>query len=47
MTMAIRVMIVDDHKIIREGLRALIARQADMEVCGEAADGRSAVDLAA
>lgn len=45
--MAIRVMIVDDHKIIREGLRALIARQADMEVCGEAADGRSAVDLAA
>lgn len=45
--MAIRVMIVDDHKIIREGLRALIAGQADMEVCGEAADGRSAVDLAA
>jgi two-component system, NarL family, response regulator NreC len=44
--MAIRVMIVDDHKIIREGLRALIARQSIMEVCGEAADGRNAVDLA-
>ncbi len=45
--MAIRVMVVDDHKIIREGLRALIAKQDDMEVCGEAADGRCAVELAA
>jgi two-component system response regulator NreC len=38
-------MIVDDHKIIREGLRALIGKQPGMEACGEAADGRSAVDL--
>lgn len=45
--MPIRVVIVDDHKIIREGLRALIDRQKDMEVCGEAPDGRSAVELAA
>lgn len=47
MTVATRVMIVDDHKIIREGLRALVGKQADMEVCGDAADGRSAVELAA
>lgn len=40
-------MIVDDHKIVREGLRALISGQIDMEVCAEAADGRSAVELAA
>jgi two-component system, NarL family, response regulator NreC len=44
--MSIRILIADDHKVIREGLRALIATRDDMEVVGEAADGRQAVELA-
>jgi two-component system, NarL family, response regulator NreC len=41
----IRVLVADDHTILRQGLCALLCRQADMEVVGEAADGRQAVDL--
>lgn len=41
----IRVVVADDHTILREGLRALLGRQQDIEVVGEAADGRQAVDL--
>jgi len=41
----IRVLIADDHVTVREGLVAMIGRQADMEVVGEAANGRMAVDL--
>jgi two-component system response regulator NreC len=44
--MTIRIMIADDHKMFREGLRALISGEPDMEVVGEAADGREAVALA-
>jgi len=39
----IRILIADDHEIVREGVRALIQRQPDWEVCGEAATGREAV----
>jgi DNA-binding NarL/FixJ family response regulator len=39
----IQVMIVDDHALVREGLRSVIARQADMVVCGEAEDAASAL----
>jgi DNA-binding NarL/FixJ family response regulator len=42
----LRIVLADDHAIVREGLRALIERQADMEVIGEAGDGRSAVEMA-
>src|SRR4030042_946051 len=42
----IRVLIVDDHSILREGIRALLALQDDIEIVGEAADGREAVDKA-
>ncbi len=41
----LRVVLADDHAIVREGLRALIDRQPDMEVVGEAGDGRAAVDV--
>ena len=43
---AARVLIVDDHPMMREGLRVRISSQRDLEVCGEAADVKSALDLA-
>jgi DNA-binding NarL/FixJ family response regulator len=42
----IRVLLVDDHTILREGLRALLEREPDMRVIGEAEDGRAAVEQA-
>jgi DNA-binding NarL/FixJ family response regulator len=39
----IRVLIADDHAIVREGVKALINMAEDMEVVGEAADGREAI----
>jgi DNA-binding NarL/FixJ family response regulator len=42
-----KVLIVDDHPVVREGLAMLIARQPDLEVCGEAADVSEAVRMAA
>jgi DNA-binding NarL/FixJ family response regulator len=42
----IRVVIADDHAIVREGLRALVNAQAGMDVIGEAADGQEAWQLA-
>jgi DNA-binding NarL/FixJ family response regulator len=42
----VRVLVADDHEVVREGLRALIERQSGLEVCGLAATGREAVDLA-
>jgi two-component system response regulator NreC len=42
----IRILLADDHGIVRKGLRFLLERQADIEVIGEASDGREAVRLA-
>lgn len=39
----IRVLVADDHAILRQGLRAILEVEADIEVVGEAADGREAV----
>jgi NarL family two-component system response regulator LiaR len=44
--MTIRLLIVDDHQLVREGLRLLIQTHADLEVVGEAATGKEAVYLA-
>jgi DNA-binding NarL/FixJ family response regulator len=44
---AARILIVDDHPAIREALAIRIAREADLEVCGEAADLAEAVEMAA
>ena len=41
----IRVLIADDHVTVREGLAAIVGRQPDMAVVGEAASGREAVEL--
>ena len=43
----IRVMLVDDHAVVRQGIANLLGDQPDIEVVGEAADGQEAVELAA
>jgi two-component system, NarL family, response regulator LiaR len=44
-TNAIRVLLTDDHSIVRKGIRALLATEKDIEVVGEASNGKEAVDL--
>ncbi|MBI4277283.1 MAG: response regulator transcription factor [Armatimonadetes bacterium] len=41
----IRVLLADDHTVVREGVRVILTAQPDIEVVGEAATGREAVDL--
>lgn len=45
MTEPIRILIADDHAVVREGIRALVSTEADMILVGEAADGQTAVEL--
>lgn len=42
----IRVIVADDHAVVREGTRHLLEREEDIEVVGEAADGQEAIELA-
>jgi len=44
--MSFRILVADDHEVVRKGLCALLRGQGDWEVCGEAANGREAVDKA-
>lgn len=44
--MTYRVLLVDDHELMRDGLRSILERENDVEVIGEASDGRTAVMLA-
>ena len=46
MTERIRVLLADDHPVLRAGLRALLNNEPDMEVVGEASDGREAIEKA-
>lgn len=41
---SIRVFLVDDHRVVRRGVSAYLAQVADIEVIGEAGDGRQALD---
>lgn len=43
--MTIRVLIADDHRIVRDGIRALLEKQPDMQLVAEAENGREAVRL--
>src|SRR5262245_48604643 len=43
----IRVLLADDHEVVRQGVRAMLEAQEGWEVCGEAATGRETIDLAA
>lgn len=42
----IRILIVDDHEMVRQGLRRIIEQREDWQICGEASTGREAVALA-
>lgn len=42
----VRVLVVDDHPVMREGLMRLLSNEPDMEVVGEASDGHAAIDFA-
>jgi len=44
--MSIKILLADDHEIVRYGLRCLIEEQPDMEVVGDAVNGRTAINLA-
>lgn len=43
--MSIRILLADDHRMVREGLRSLLEKEDDIEVVGEAEEGRKAVEL--
>ena len=42
----IRILLVDDHAVVRQGFKMILSAQTDMEIVGEAANGREAVELA-
>jgi DNA-binding NarL/FixJ family response regulator len=44
--MSIRILLADDHRILRQGVRAMLSAEPDFEVVAEAQDGRTAVELA-
>jgi DNA-binding NarL/FixJ family response regulator len=44
--MSLRILIADDHQMLRDGLRAILEKQKNVEVIGEAGDGRTAVEMA-
>jgi two-component system, NarL family, response regulator DevR len=46
MTKALRIMLVDDHEVVRQGLRALLEAEDDLDVIAEAGDGSQALDTA-
>src|SRR5688572_7424632 len=47
MTTSLRILLADDHDIVRRGLKELLQERAGWTVCAEASNGREAVDLAA
>ena len=44
---ALRILVVDDHLLIRQGLRSIVEAQPGWSICGEAEDGRQAIELSA
>ena len=42
--MTIKIVIVDDHSIIREGIKSVLASHTEYEVCAEASDGNQALE---
>ena len=46
MSQKIRILLADDHAVVRQGFRMILGSQPDMEIVGEAGNGREAVELA-
>src|SRR6202041_3949967 len=44
--MKLRILLADDHEIVRRGLSSLLQKHEGWEICGEASDGREALELA-
>ncbi len=44
--MAIRILLADDHDVVRQGLRTILRARPEWEICGEAANGKEAVEAA-
>ena len=44
--MKLRILLADDHELIRRGLCALLQKREGWEVCGEASDGRQTIEMA-
>src|SRR4029077_2617691 len=44
--MSARLLIADDHEVVRQGIRAILQARPEWEICGEAVDGRDAIRLA-
>ena len=42
----IKILLVDDHKLLRDGLRTIIEKRSNMHIIGEASDGREAIKIA-
>ncbi len=42
----VRILIVDDHELVRRGLRSILVTRPEWEICGEAADGSDAIEKA-
>jgi len=43
---SVRILIVDDHQIVRQGVKSILAERPDWQVCGEAANGQEAIESA-
>lgn len=44
--MPVRILIVDDHEVVRQGLRTILRARPEWQICGEAENGRQALDCA-
>jgi DNA-binding NarL/FixJ family response regulator len=44
--MPARILVADDHEVVRQGIRAILQARPDWDICGEAVDGRDAIRLA-
>jgi DNA-binding NarL/FixJ family response regulator len=44
--MPVKILIADDHEVVRQGIRTILAARSDWEICGEAVNGQEAIKLA-
>jgi DNA-binding NarL/FixJ family response regulator len=44
--MPVRILVVDDHEVVRQGIRTILSARPDWDICGEAVNGQEAIKLA-